>query len=184
MIVAGEDFEDIELVAPVLELLHRGASLTLATFPAPLRARPPMLGVDAVMGNFGVSVPFQDIPDDRYEVRPLSEITADEFDMVMIPGAFCPWNMVSAGTPVDWVRSMHEQGRFIAAICHGPIPLSAANIVQDRELAGVDAVRDHVTIMGGTYRPEVSAMIDGTIVTGRVPPDVPEFVDAMTAALL
>ncbi len=184
VIIAGEDFEDIELVAPVLELLHRGASLTLATFPPPLRARPPMLGLDVVMGNFGVSVPLQDIPGDRYRIRPLAEITADEFDMVMIPGAFCPWNMVAAGTPVDWLRSVYEQGAHIAAICHGAIPLSAADIVADKQLAGVDAVRDHVTIMGGTFRPEASAMIDGRIVSGRVPPDVPEFLDAMTLALL
>ncbi|MFW6368392.1 MAG: DJ-1/PfpI family protein [Spirochaetota bacterium] len=184
VLVAGEDFEDIELVAPTLELLHRGASLTLATFSPPLRSRPPMLGVDVVMGNFGVSVPFQDIPGDRYEIRPLAEIGADEFDMVMIPGAFCPWNMVAAATPVDWLRSMHEEGRLIAAICHGAIPLSAADIVRDKHVAGVEAVRDHVAIMGGTYHQEASAIIDGNIVTGRVPPDVPEFVDAMTAALL
>ncbi len=184
VIIAGEDFEDIELVAPVLELLHRGASLTLATFPPPLRSRPPMLGLDVVMGNFGVSVPLQDIPGDRYDIRPLTEIGADEFDMVMIPGAFCPWNMVAAGHPVDWLRSVYEEGARIAAICHGAIPLSAAGIVQDKQLAGVDAVRDHVLIMGGTFRPEVSAMIDGSIVSGRVPPDVPEFLDVMTIALI
>lgn len=182
-VVAGEDFEDIELVVPVLELLYRGADLTLATFPPPKRARPPMLGVDVVMGNFGVSVPLQDIPGSRYTVRELAGITPDELDLVMIPGAFCPWNMVEAGTPVEWLKEIAAAGKLIAAICHGAVPLSAADLVSGKQIAGVGACRDHVRIMGGTFRPEASAIVDGWIVTGRVPPDVPEFLDAITWAL-
>ncbi len=182
-VVAGEDFEDIELVVPVLELLYRGAELTLATFPPPKRARPPMLGVEAVMGNFGVSVPLQDIPDSRYTIRELVGIAPDELDLVMIPGAFCPWNMVEAGTPVEWLGKVSAAGKLVAAICHGAVPLSAADLVSGKQIAGVGACRDHVRIMGGTFRPEASAIVDGRIVTGRVPPDVPEFLDAITWAL-
>ena len=60
------------------------------TFPAPVVARPPMLGVNAVMGNFGMSVPFQELHDTRYPVVPLADLSLDDFDAVMIPGAFCP----------------------------------------------------------------------------------------------
>jgi protease I len=182
-IVAGEDFEDIELVVPVLELLYRGAELTLATFPAPKRSRPPLLGLPVVMGNFGVSVPLQDIPDDCYHVRDLEGITPDQTDLVMIPGAFCPWNMVEARTPITSLRMFAAAGTPIAAICHGAIPLSAADLVSGKHIAGVGACRDHVRIMGGSFVPEASAIVDGTIVTGRVPADVPEFLDAITYAL-
>jgi len=184
VIVAGEDFEDIELVVPVLELLHRGAVVTLATFPPPMRSRPPLIGLDVVMGNFGVSVPLQDVPDDRYEVRLLSSIEPHELDMAVIPGAFCPWNLVAARTPLEWLKQVHGAGRRIAAICHGPIPLSASDLVAGKRVAGVDACRAHVTTMGGEFLPDASAAVDGEIVTGRVPPDIPEFIDAMTYALL
>ncbi len=184
VVIAGEDFEDIELVVPVLELLHRGAELTLATFPAPMRARPPLLGLDVVMGNFGVSVPLQDVPGDRYRIAPLSSIDSADFDIVMIPGAFCPWNMVAAGSPIQWLKKVHGDGKLIAAICHGAIPLSAADIVEGKVIAGVGACRDHVAIMGGEFRADASAVVDGQLVTGRVPPDVPEFLDAMTLALM
>ncbi len=182
-VIAGEDFEDIELVVPVLELLFRGAALTLATFPAPKRARPPLVGLKTVMGNFGVSVPLQDIPDDRYDLRELSSITPDQTDLVMIPGAFCPWNMVEARTPLTSLRTFASAGTPIAAICHGAIPLSAAELVSGRQIAGVGACRDHVRIMGGSFLPDASAIVDGAIVTGRVPADVPEFLDAITYAL-
>lgn len=184
VVVAGEDFEDIEMIAPLLEFLHRGAELTLATFPPPMRARPPLLGLDVVLGSFGASVPLQEIPADRYRIRPLQEITPNELDLVMIPGAFCPWNMVAAGGPVEWLKSAHDAGVNLAAICHGAIPLAAADIVAGRKLAGVGACKDHIDIMGGTFNGSWSAVVDQNFVTGRVPSDVPEFVDAITYRLL
>jgi protease I len=184
LIIAGEDFEDVELVAPVLEYLYRGAKVILATFPPPVRARPPLLGVDVVLGNFGVSVPLQEIPDDSYELKKLSQVTMQEFDLVQIPGAFCPWNMVASGEPIEFLKYVYEAGKLIAPICHGAIPVAAADLVEGKHLAGVGACKDAVTIMGGSHSGDWSAVIDGQIVSGRVPVDVPEFLDAITTALL
>jgi protease I len=184
LIIAGEDFEDIELVVPVMEYLYRGAAVTLATFPAPQRSRPPLLGLDVVVGNFGVSVPFQEIPESAYAIVPLAEVDLDHVDVVKIPGAFCPWNMIEAGDPIEFLKRADEAGKLIAAICHGPIPLAAADLVAGKRLAGFAACSDAVTIMGGAYNGDWSAVVDGRIVTGRVPSDIPEFVDAVTYRLL
>jgi protease I len=183
LIIAGEDFEDVELVAPVLEYLYRGAELTLATFPPPLRARPPLLGVNVVLGNFGVSVPLQEIPDSCYTLKKLSEVSMGDFDLVQIPGAFCPWNMVASGEPIEFLKEAYKAGKLIAPICHGAIPVAAADLVVGRHLAGVGACYDAVTIMGGEHSGDWSAVIDGPIVSGRVPVDVPEFLDAVSTAL-
>ncbi|GAH69313.1 unnamed protein product, partial [marine sediment metagenome] len=67
LIIAGEDFEDVELAVPVMEFIYRGADVTLATFPPPMRSRPPMLGLDVVQGNFGISVPLQEISLSYYQ---------------------------------------------------------------------------------------------------------------------
>ena len=184
LIIAGEDFEDVELVAPTLEYLYRGAQVIIATFPPPMRSRPPLLGLDVVLGNFGISVPFQEIPDCRYVLKKLIDVSMDEFDLVQIPGAFCPWNMVAAGEPVEFLKSADDAGKLIAAICHGPIPVAAAGLVNGKMLAGVGACRDAITIMGGTHSDDWSAVIDGRLISGRVPVDVPEFIDAITLALL
>lgn len=184
LVIAGEDFEDIELAVPVMEYIYRGAKVTLATFPPPLRSRPPMLGLDVVQGNFGISVPLQEIPLSDYQVAKLSEVNPEDFDLIQIPGAFCPWNMVAAGQPVEFLKQAYAAGKIIAAICHGPIPLAAADLVKGKKIAGWLACKDAVIIMGGTYSSDWSAVIDGRIVTGRVPDDVPEFLDAATEALL
>ena len=67
--------------------------------------------------------------------------------------------------------------------CHGPLVLAAADLVDGRRIAGFTACRDDVITMGARYDFAWPAMIDGNIVTGRVPDDVPEFVDAITDAL-
>ena len=183
LIVAGQDFEDVELCVPAMEFDQRGARVILGTFPAPAVSRPPMLGLDVVMGNFGMSVPFQELDDSRYPVVPLADLSLDDFDAVMIPGAFCPWNCLDDGSPVELCRRAADAGKVVAAICHGPLVLAAADLVDGRRVAGFTACRDDVITMGARYDFAWPAMIDGNIVTGRVPDDVPEFVDAITDAL-
>lgn len=184
LIIAGEDFEDVELAVPVMEFIYRGADVTLATFPPPMRSRPPMLGLDVVQGNFGMSVPLQEIPLDYYQIEKLSDVRMEDFDAVLIPGAFCPWNMVAAGEPIEFLKKAHDAGKIIAAICHGPIAVAAADLVKGKKITGVSSCKDAVRIMGGTYNNDWAAAIDGQIVTARTPPEVPEFLDAITEALL
>ena len=136
VIVAGQDFEDVELCVPAMEFDQRGARVILGTFPAPVVSRPPMLGVPAVMGNFGMSVPFQELDDTHYPVVPLADLSLDDFDAVMIPGSFCPWNCLDEGSPVELCRRAAEAGKVVAAICHGPLVLAAADLVAGRRIAG------------------------------------------------
>jgi len=116
-------------------------------------------------------------------IVPLADLSVDDFDAVMIPGAFCPWNCLDEGSPVDLCRRAADAGKVVAAICHGPLVLAAADLVDGRRIAGFTACRDDVITMGARYDFAWPAMIDGNIVTGRVPDDVPEFVDAITDAL-
>ncbi len=184
LIIAGEDFEDIELAVPVMEYIYRGAKVSLATFPAAVRSRPPLIGMDVVMGNYGLSVPFQEIPESYYEIVKLSEVRVEDYDVFQVPGAFCPWNMVVADEPVQLLKRAYEADKIVAAICHGPIPVAAADLVKGKKTTGWLACRDALEIMGAVYNWEWSAVVDGRIVTGRVPDDVPEFIDAVTFALL
>jgi protease I len=184
LIIAGEDFEDIELAVPVMEYIYRGAQVSLATFPAPIRSRPPLIGLDVVMGNYGLSVPLQEIPENYYKIVKLSEVRVEDYDVFQIPGAFCPWNMVAADEPVQLLKRAYKAGKIIAAICHGPIPVAAADLVKDKKTTGWLACKDALEIMGAVYNWDWSAVVDGQIVTGRVPDDVPEFIDAVTVALL
>lgn len=184
VIIAGQDFEDVELCVPAMEFIWRGADVILGTFPPPVVSRPPMIGLDVIMGNFGMSVPFQEIRDSSYSIRPLKELSLDDFDAIMIPGAFCPWHCIEDGYPVELVKKAYDAGKIVAAICHGPLVFAWADMVRGKKIAAYAGCTDDLKTMGAIHNSAWPAMIDGNMVTGRVPDDVPEFVDAITEALL
>jgi protease I len=184
LFMVGGDFEDIELVVPTMEFIYRGAQVVIGKFPPEMTARPPLVGLDVIMGNFGVSIPFQEIPDCYYSIKDLTEIKISEFDVAVITGAFNPWNIVATGH-TDWLKEVHGAGKLIAAICHGAIPLAAADLINGKKVTGWLACKDSVEIMGGEFKPEDwAAAIHGKIITGRTPPEIPEFIDAISVALL
>ncbi|HAK44823.1 MAG TPA: hypothetical protein DCO79_02730, partial [Spirochaeta sp.] len=79
LLIAGWDFEDFEIAVPALEFMHRGANIVMGTFTGCKRARPPLLGLNVVQGNFGMSVPLQEIPDNRYKIQDLKDTDMDDF---------------------------------------------------------------------------------------------------------
>ena len=107
-----------------------------------------------------------------------------DFDALFIHGAMNPWRLTVGSGAQTFLRDAYAFGKIIAAICHGPIPVAAADIIQGKKSAGWLAVEDSVKIMGGTYSWDWSATVDGNYVSGRIPPDAPEFVDAITESLL
>jgi len=184
LMICGWDFEDFEIAVPVMEFIHRGAKIIIGTFTGAMRARPPLLGLEVVQGNFGMSVPLQEIPESSYGIKNLAEIDMDEFDGLLIPGAFCPWNMIEAGTPLEFLKKADAAGKILSYMCHGPIPVSAANLVQGKKITGWLACKDAVTAMGGEFNPDWAVSLDGNHVSGRTTPELPEFIDAITLALL
>lgn len=184
LVIAGEDFEDIELAVPVLEYLYRGAKVILATFAPVIRSRPPLVGLDVVQGNFGMSVPLQEIPQSEYEIKKLADVSMDDFDALQIPGAFCPYNIVETATPLEFLKKADAAEKILTYICHGAIPIAAADLIAGKKAAGWEASRDSVEIMGGEYNEKWAAVVDGRHVSGRTPPEIPEYVDAITVALL
>ena len=48
------------------------------------------------------------------------DVTADNFDLIVVPGGFAP-DFIRRSTPmVRLVSDMAEKGKIVAAICHGP----------------------------------------------------------------
>ena len=184
MAMTAEDWEDIELCAPTLELMYRGAEIIVGLFDPIQKARPAMLDSDVRTGSFGTTVPFQEIPDSYYKIIKVEDLKMNDFDLLFIHGAMNPWRLTVGTKAQEFLKDAYAFGKIIASICHGPIPVARADIMQGKKSAGWMAVEDSVVLMGGSYNWDWSAVIDGNVVTGRIPMDAPEFVDAMTMALL
>jgi protease I len=182
LFIAGEDYEDIEMCVPFLESLYRGAEVTFGTFPPAQRARIGGIGLDIVMGSVGTTIPIQEVPTSRYKICALKDIRTLDFDVIVVPGGFGPWNIVSTGNE-KFLKEAYSAGKIVATICHGTIASAAAGILEGKKAAGITQVIDIVPIMGGTYNGDWSAVIEGRIVTARAPWDIPEFLDAITEAI-
>ncbi|UCF92225.1 MAG: DJ-1/PfpI family protein [Desulfobacterales bacterium] len=182
MIMITEDWEDIEMSGPMIELMYRGANIVIGLFEPQMKARAALLGLDVRTGNFGCTVPIQEIPLSYYKIIKEEDLKMSDFDLFFIPGAFNPWQI--AVKHRQFLRDAYAAGKYVAFICHGAIPIAAADLVRGKKVAGWMACYDSVTIMGGVHVTDAAAIIDGRLVSGQTPPQVPEFTDAMTAALL
>jgi protease I len=112
-------------------------------------------------------------------------VRGGDYDCVVIPGGYAPDHMRRWPEMVNLVREAHRAGAVLAAICHGPWMLcSAPETIRGRRLACFFAIRDDVVNAGGIYLPDERCHVDGTIVTARVPDDLPAFTTAIVETVL
>ena len=107
---------------------------------------------------------------------------ADDFDAVIIPGGYAPDYMRRSPELVALVRKMAEQGKVVAAICHGGWMLCSARVIKGKRVTSFYAIRDDLENAGATWvdKPVVR---DGNLITSRVPSDLPAFLREVISAL-
>ena len=182
VIIVAQEFEDVELLYPVLRLSEEGAEIVVVPVNEGLHPRPYVEG-KPVTGRFGHPVPIPVMAEgNRYRVSRFEELKAAEIDCVLFPGGYSPDALrLHAGT-LELVRECHRQGKLLAAICHGPWVLISAGIMEGKRATGYIAVRDDLVNAGAEFV-DVPAVRDGNILTGRVPDDLPEFCQEIITAL-
>ncbi|GAB4513624.1 MAG: deglycase PfpI [Anaerolineae bacterium] len=181
-IIVAHEFEDVELLYPILRLNEEGAEIVVVPVKKGLHPRP-FVDDKPVTGRFGHTVPIPVMAEGRrYVVRELEEIDPDEVDCLLFPGGYSPDALRIHQPTLDLVKACHERGKLIAAICHGPWILASAGLAKGRRVTGYVAVRDDLIHAGAEWL-DVPAVRDGNIITGRVPDDLPEFCQEIIAAL-
>jgi protease I len=181
-IVVAHEFEDVELLYPLLRLSEEGAEIVVVPVPAGLHPRPYVEG-KPVTGRFGHTVPIPVMAEGyRYTVGSLEQLRAAEVDCLLFPGGYSPDALRLHKETLDLIREYHRQGKLVAAICHGPWVLISAGIVAGRRVTGYAAVRDDLINAGAEFV-DVPAVRDGNVITGRVPDDLPEFCQEIIQAL-
>ena len=110
------------------------------------------------------------------------DIKQMDFDALVIPGGYAPDIMRRYPEMVDLVRRANEAGKVVAAICHAVWMLASAGIIQGKKVTCFFSIRDDVVHAGGLYRDE-EVVVDGNIITSRIPDDLPAFLRAIIDAL-
>lgn len=163
LIMASDGFEESELFGPREILLERGAEVVLAaTDLKPIQA--------TVHDDPGRTI-RPDISIDQARV--------EDFDALILPGGVRnPDHLRTNKGAIDLVRAFAQQGKPVAAICHGPWLLVEADVLRGRTATSWPSIWTDLRNAGANVIDE-PAVIDGNIVTSREPDDVPEFTDAL-----
>jgi deglycase len=110
------------------------------------------------------------------------EVTADDFDVLIIPGGYAPDHMRRCEPMIRLTSTMAEQGKIVAAICHGPWMLCSTQALKGRRVTCFFAIKDDVINAGGDYV-DAEVVRDANIVTSRKPDDLPAFMQTVIQAV-
>jgi protease I len=107
--------------------------------------------------------------------RTIEEVSADEYDALLLPGGVGnPDTLRTDENVVSFVRDFFEQGKPVAAICHGPWTLVEAGAVRGRTLTSWPSVQTDIRNAGGNWVDE-EVHVDQGLITSRKPDDIPAF---------
>jgi protease I len=176
LLLAGDAAESLEVLYPLQRLREDGYAVEVA---APRRKV-----LHTVIHDFEPEL-------DTYTEKPGYRVQADlafaeadprEYVGVYIAGGRAPEYIRHEPGAVELVRSFFEAGKPIVAICHGPLLLTAADLVRKRTLTAYPALRTEVESAGGKFV-DREVVVDGNLITARSWADHPavlrEFIKAL-----
>ena len=113
---------------------------------------------------------------DKFDVDlTLDEARPEDFDALMIPGGLMnPDTLRSTLEALEFTRHFFQEGKPVAAICHGPWVLIDAGVVRGRTLTSWPAIKTDVRNAGGNWV-DKEVVVDNGLVTSRKPDDIPAF---------
>ena len=158
-ILATDGVEQVELTEPRKALDEAGARTTLIS---PKR--------DKIKGW------QHDHWGDELKVDlPLDEARAEDYDALLLPGGVMnPDRLRMDRKAVEFVRSIFNAGKPVAAICHGPWLLAEADVVRNRTVTSWPSLQTDLRNAGADWVDREVATDEG-LVTSRKPDDIPAF---------
>ncbi len=163
-IIVAEGFHDGEAYMPYGYLTNQGFDVTVIG---------PQVGpVTAYNSDFTIGIE-----------RAITDVSIDMFEAVIIPGGQAPAALREIPEAVEFIREFNAAGKVIAAICHGPQLLAAANALEGRTITCVSGIQDEMEEAGAKYVDE-ELVIDENLITSRTPGDLDVFSRAISEAAL
>lgn len=152
-------FEQVEFTEPRAALEQKGASTTVISTD---RGKVQGFHHDIKADQFDVDLTF-------------NNAASEEFDGVLLPGGVMNGDHIRMVPEAQrFVQRMDEDGKPIAAICHGPWLLVSAKLVRGRTLTSWPTLQDDIRNAGGNWINQ-EVVVDGNLVTSRKPADMTAF---------
>jgi protease I len=113
---------------------------------------------------------------DEFEVDvQLSDANPDDYDALLLPGGVMnPDKLRLHPDAIEFVRRFVDEGKPIAAICHGPWMLINAGAARGRTMTSWPSLQADLSNAGANWVDQ-EVVVDNGIVTSRKPDDIPAF---------
>lgn len=109
--------------------------------------------------------------------RTLDETSADHYDGLVLPGGVLnPDQLRTDDAAVRFVREFFDQGKPVAAICHGPWLIAEADAAEGRRMTSWPSIRTDLENAGAEWIDD-EVVVDQGLVTSRSPADLDAFCD-------
>jgi len=116
------------------------------------------------------------------ETKKLTAVDPESYQLLYIPGGKAPAALKKDENAVNLVKQFVSLGKPIAAICHGPQLLAAAEVIEGRKIAAWPEVETEILEAGATYMNR-EVIADGPFITARWPGDLPAHMKETLALL-
>jgi protease I len=114
--------------------------------------------------------------------KSIADVHAADFDAVVIPGGWAPDTLRQDQRMLNFVREMDKAGKIVAAICHAGWVLCSADTLRGRKVTCYKAIKDDMIHAGAEYV-DAEVVVDGNLITSRMPTDLPAFCREIAKAL-
>lgn len=158
-ILTEEGFEQVELTSPVEALKYAGATVEIIS---PKSGR--IKAWDKT--NWGIEIDVD---------KELSEANPDDYDALVLPGGVLnPDKLRLNKDAVAFASAFLDEGKPVAAICHGPQTLIETGMLKGRKLTSYPSLQTDLKNAGANWVDE-EVVVDNGLVTSRRPSDLPAF---------
>lgn len=158
-ILATDGFEEIELISPKDAMEKEGFKVDIISLnPGKIKAWN--------QGNWSKD----------YKVdNTLDKVRARDYDALVLPGGVInPDILRRSEEALNFVKDFIDQGKPVAAICHGPWTLISADVVKGKNMTSFYSIRKDLENAGALWV-DRKVVVDGSLITSRNPDDLPAF---------
>ena len=158
-ILVADGFEQVEMTKPREALNEAGAETKIVSLKS-----------GKIQGMHHVD------KGDKFDVDlTLDKARPADFDALMIPGGLMnPDALRSNEDALEFARHFFDEGKPVAAVCHGPQVLISAGLVRGRTMTSSPAIKADMRNAGANWVNE-EVVVDNGLVTSRKPDDIPAF---------
>jgi len=114
--------------------------------------------------------------------RASADVSADDFDAVVIPGGYSPDRLRTDIKMVGLTRETYLKGKPLAAVCHAPWMLVEADVADGHTVTSWPSIKTDL-INAGARWVDRQVVEDGNLITSRNPGDLEAFSDAILRQL-